>query len=762
MTNSRSAQPGSYALSGPGAAAGGEPPGAPGSGKASVQPNRPGAASWAGWSPPPAGEAAPPVRLRGPVRSDGTPGRPAPRDLRWPSLGQPGPRHIPVVGPTEAVGPRRDPAPPLPVPDSSAGAPGQSRWPQGGRGGNRPPGADHGLSAVERQSGWQLAQQVWQDSGVDWEAAPAGTPAEADLYAVDPYAPAAFAAPFATDPSVRDPFAPGQPAADQYGSDGYGAGRYGSDQAGSGPPGSAQADPSRPATGPRGSLQYEPAEPAPASPARVPSFTPVAFTPVAFAGPRSFGTVPLGAPVAPVAPPAPAPPPAPAAAPLTESDELFRAWQGSVRAAAAGPVPWAGRRPDGGRRAAPARRRPAAGRRGRGWPVVKVGVPAAVIVTVGAGALLMLTGRANEMLAPRANPGAVSSAAPGVSASLSPVTATLSGYPGGHGNVSVTALWSASGVTVAAGYADGHPAVWRLGPSGHWALVSAAVFGGLTGHLTSVVQGPQGWIAVGSVAVNGTPEPVVYHSADGMTWSPLSALTSLAGSGAQFLGVAAGPGGYLVVGRQGAGPQTAAALWWSGNLTSWSNGGNSGNTGSLAAGAVAVGDGFIAVGSEHNCHTIWTSPDGRHWTAHDLAKPEGAHAATLRSVVASASGRIVAAGFATNNTGNIPLVVASAADGTQLTQVVLDAPDGPATVTAVTATGTGFVAAGLSGPANAQRAVTWTSKNGLTWSAATPVTAAGAGQITALTATSTAGPGPVVTGTAQRGASPVLLTVPAP
>src|ERR1700760_4390427 len=119
MTDPRSAPAGSYPTTGPGAT-GGEPPAAAGPGRASAQPNRPGAASRAGWFPPPAGEAAPPVRHREPVRSDGIPGygeypvpgrRPAARDPRWPALGQPGSRQIPVVGPTEAVGPRPSGAP---------------------------------------------------------------------------------------------------------------------------------------------------------------------------------------------------------------------------------------------------------------------------------------------------------------------------------------------------------------------------------------------------------------------------------------------------------------------------------------------------------------------------------------------------------------------------------------------------------------------------------------------------------------------------
>src|SRR6185437_16612516 len=145
MTDPRTAQPGSYGTSGYGAGAGEDPRPAANSGSASARPLRPGAASPAGWFPPPAGEAAPPVRLREPARSDaaspsstrtpydvetrptamyrvpwqvarkhrGLPGRSAPRsvpagpradapEVRWPSLARRGPRHIPVVGPTEA------------------------------------------------------------------------------------------------------------------------------------------------------------------------------------------------------------------------------------------------------------------------------------------------------------------------------------------------------------------------------------------------------------------------------------------------------------------------------------------------------------------------------------------------------------------------------------------------------------------------------------------------------------------------------------
>ena len=146
---------------------------APESGEASVWPNRPGAASPAGWFLLADGEAAPPFRhSMEPARSDDTPEAssaddddangdahegawytdtdPQPTSLQPVSAISPwsfqnGSRHIPVVGPTEALRGRAD-GPGMAVPQGAVLDPHQ-------------------------RSGWQLAQQVWQDSGVVWEQA---------------------------------------------------------------------------------------------------------------------------------------------------------------------------------------------------------------------------------------------------------------------------------------------------------------------------------------------------------------------------------------------------------------------------------------------------------------------------------------------------------------------------------------------------------------------------------------------------------------
>jgi len=100
--------------------------------------------------------------------------------------------------------------------------------------------------------------------------------------------------------------------------------------------------------------------------------------------------------------------------------------------------------------------------------------------------------------------------------------------------------------------------------------------------------------------------------------------------------------------------------------------------------------------------------------------------------------------------------VVSKDDGWHWHQIVLSAPGGLGSVLALSAAGHGFVAAGQAGPAAAPRAVTWSSPDGRSWSAATAA-GSGASQITALTASDG-----TVSGAAQQGPGPLIVTVPSP
>jgi hypothetical protein len=432
---------------------------------------------------------------------------------------------------------------------------------------------------------------------------------------------------------------------------------------------------------------------------------------------------------------------------------LFRAWQGSVRQASV-------------RQASP--RQPKTARRHRkAWQLVRAGVPIAVIVTVGAGAVMMLTGKTNEMLAQSTRPSSPAqgakddAAAAGASGTLTGTAFT--GYPGQHGAVLVSSIAAAGGTRLAVGSADGHPAIWRRAADGAWTLISVtspAVYrrpGVET--LTSIAHGPAGWVAVGTVVSGAEQQPVVVTSADGVTWRALDTLAAFAGPHTYVMGVTSGPGGYVVVGKQVLHGRVFAAMWWSADLRNWVMGSNGHLDGRLESSTVyavaAVPIGFVAAGTHGNCHSVWTSPDGQMWQVHDVLVPPGASSAML-NLLAVNGRNVIAAGYAVLRTGWVPIVVVSWDGGTHWRQIVLGAPGGLGSVTTLTAAGTGFVAAGVVGPADARRAVTWHSADGLHWSNAIPA-GIGTRQITAL-----ADVGGSVTGTVEQGTDPYTMTFPAP
>jgi hypothetical protein len=329
--------------------------------------------------------------------------------------------------------------------------------------------------------------------------------------------------------------------------------------------------------------------------------------------------------------------------------------------------------------------------------------------------------------------------------------------------VTVSSITSAGSVRMAVGAADGHPAIWRHAASGAWTLVSAASPAVYRRpgdeRLTSIAHGPAGWIAVGGAVSGADQQPAIVTSADGVTWHALDAITALARLDIHVTAVTSGPDGYVVVGSQVSHHMTVAAMWWSADLRAWHQGSNGGLDGHILPSSVyavaAVPAGFVAVGTHGDCHSIWTSPDGRHWTVHDIQVPAGATSAMLSQVAVNGA-RVVAAGYALTRAGDIPIVVVSADGGRHWHQSVLTAPGGLGAVTALTAAGSGFVAAGQAGPPHARRVVTWSSRDGLTWPAPTPASA-GTHEITALSSA-----GHTVTATAQSGAAPTLLTLRAP
>jgi hypothetical protein len=319
---------------------------------------------------------------------------------------------------------------------------------------------------------------------------------------------------------------------------------------------------------------------------------------------------------------------------------------------------------------------------------------------------------------------------------------------------------AASGTTqVAAGSADGLPALWASMDGGStWTRAAGATQAVLGGpgdeQLTGVAHGPAGWLAVGGGAT-AAQGPVVVGSADGRTWTALDGAAAFAGQGQVVTAAAADAAGYVIVGHQLTGGRTVAAVWDAPGLTGWQRAAIAlPATGDSQLNAVtATGKGFVAVGSAGTRAAAWLSPTGRTWSLVTVPQPPGAASAQLDFVAASGT-TVAATGIEITAAGQrVPFAAASADDGTTWTLDELPAPPaarGTATgVTALAAAGTGFTATGTYGTPGSQDVVIWTlaarAAAGAAWTAASPdgmgLAGPGTHAITAL-----AGAGSTLTG----------------
>jgi hypothetical protein len=339
--------------------------------------------------------------------------------------------------------------------------------------------------------------------------------------------------------------------------------------------------------------------------------------------------------------------------------------------------------------------------------------------------------------------------------------------------LAVNDVAAGNGMQVAVGSANGYPAAWTSADGGStWTRANGQTQAVLDRpgiqQLTSVTDGPDGWLAVGGVIAVAAEHPVVLTSGNGSVWAAADREAAFGQPGQFTEQAAAGPDGYVIVGYQAVAGGTIAAAWWSAGLTGWHRAGVAapGAPGALGAPgasrrmlAVTAGPrGFVAVGSAGNGAAAWTSPDGQAWTQHNVPLPYGATRAVLTRV-ASDGRTVVAVGTVLTTAGQqLPFAASSADGGTTWTESALPVPAGRAFVTALTATGTttatgtgtgtatgtgtsaggGFLATGTFGrtPGH-QDVVVWTSASGSGWKAVTPngqgLTGSGIQAITGLT-----------------------------
>jgi hypothetical protein len=303
----------------------------------------------------------------------------------------------------------------------------------------------------------------------------------------------------------------------------------------------------------------------------------------------------------------------------------------------------------------------------------------------------------------------------GTAAARRTVTAAVFGaYPDRHvPELAISGLAAANGELVAVGAAAGRPAVWHRTPGGTWSLASAVPAKAGLVALASVTHGPDGWLAVGSRI------PVILTSADSMSWRSAGQVTRDLGGVSSAIS-AAGPAGYVVVGKLVArGGACAADIWWSPDLAAWAHAHDvNDTTGSSDVLAVAAGPhGFVSVGLHNDKPAVWTTTSGRAWTTIVLPMPSGAPGAALQQVAINGS-RVVALGEESTANGKVavrPFAEFSADDGASWRLVPLSFPGAGTTVTAVTAVSRGFVAAGRYAGPGRRAIVVWASADGAHW-----------------------------------------------
>jgi hypothetical protein len=347
---------------------------------------------------------------------------------------------------------------------------------------------------------------------------------------------------------------------------------------------------------------------------------------------------------------------------------------------------------------------------------------------------------------------------------------TFAGYPGqlplaNAPRLTVNDLTKADGEEVAVGSADGYPAIWRKSDSGSWTLatsLSSLPARSSAATLTSVVHGPAGWLAV------GTPGPIVLTSVNGSTWHPASGPVAANLAGVSVISAAAGPRGYVILGKLAVPTGGCVAdVWWSPNMTTWvrAHDVNDASGSSQTLAVAAEPDGFVSVGSHEGKPAVWVTSNGRVWRTIVLPLPAGAPNAQLNQVAVSGSRVVATGGPAITGAATQAFAELSTNGGATWRQTPLGLPAPGTVVTALTASTRGFAAAGQYGGPGSQKVVVWVlgASNKWTQPHVSGVTGSGTAkthEITALGATESVvtGIGPVAPAQGRQAVVFTLLT----
>src|SRR6201996_2748723 len=391
--------------------------------------------------------------------------------------------------------------------------------------------------------------------------------------------------------------------------------------------------------------------------------------------------------------------------------------------------------------------------RSRNW-LMGLAAPILAAIVIGVVVVVVVGGGGNGGTAPSA-----------LDAGFPPARLAGAQFAGtaGTSRVVLSAIGVSAAIEVAAGGANGGPALWAS-PDGGSDWTRAALNGpasltrAASGQFAGVVHGTAGWLAVGTTRA-GTGGPLVATSANARTWTMTDSIAGLGAGDTVAAAAAAGPDGYVIVGHHSLGNsgKAVATAWYSAGLTGWqraaiSTTGQQGTSGTdlqLMNAVTAMNGGFTAVGATGTSPAAWLSATGKTWRQVQVPAPATAARAALDYVAATGS-EVVAAGTEFSASGaSSPFAEVSGNAGATWTELQLPVPDiglgTGTTVTALTAAGGGFTAVGTYVTKAGPEVVVWTLPPGTPvtasadWTAVTPQGTGLAGgsaenAITALTA----------------------------
>jgi serine/threonine protein kinase len=200
-------------------------------------------------------------------------------------------------------------------------------------------------------------------------------------------------------------------------------------------------------------------------------------------------------------------------------------------------------------------------------------------------------------------------------------------FRGAGGRAAMSAVVSGGPGLVAAGLSTGtrqdfDAAIWTSADGQTWTPVrDPKVFGGPGDQVMNRVDaGGPGFVAVGFDTSGQQSAAAVWTSSDGSRWQRVTgSQDALAGERLRMRDVTDGGPGLVAVGFSGPPGNSDAAVWTSADGTSWTRLPGSpkvfGGPGSqVMATVVAGGPGLVAVGADDTDAAVWISKDGVTWT----------------------------------------------------------------------------------------------------------------------------------------------------